>query len=198
MPTIILASKSEIRADLLRRVNVECEVIPAAIDEETIKAAMLQDGAPARDIADALAEGKARKIAVKHPDSLVLGCDQALGFEQTLLSKPKSKADALAQLKALQGNQHHLWSAAVIYEDTKPIWRHVGRVKLTMRALSDGWLEDYVERNWESIQHSVGGYKLEEEGPRLFTRIEGDYFTVLGMPLLEILSFLTLRGTLSS
>jgi septum formation protein len=84
----------------------------------------------------------------------------------------------------------------VLYEEAKPVWRHIGQVRLTMRNASDDYIEDYVHRNWESIRHSVGAYKLEEEGVRFFSRIDGDYFTVLGMPLLELLSHLTLRGTL--
>ncbi len=196
MAALILASGSSIRADLLRRCNVPIDVIPARIDEDIIRQSMLEAEAKPRDIADALAEAKARKIAGKHPESLVLGCDQVLAFESVLLSKPDSKEHAIAQLMQMRGKRHDLLSAAVIYEGAKPVWRHVGHVRLFMRDASDEWLEDYVDRNWHSIRDSVGGYKLEEEGPRLFTRIEGDYFNVLGLPLLEVLSYLTLRGTL--
>lgn len=196
MEPIILASTSEIRANLLRQSHVPFEVQPARIDEETIKASMVAEQAKARDIADALAEAKARKIAFKNPGTLVLGADQVLEFDNDLLSKPQSPDDALTQLKSMRGQKHKLYSAAVIYEDAKPVWRHVGAVSLSMRDASDDWLQGYVDRNWDSIQFSVGGYKLEEEGPRLFTRIDGDYFHVLGLPLLEILSYLTLRGTL--
>ena len=196
MTALILASGSSIRADLLRRCNVDIEVVPARIDESLIKQSMRDDGASPKDIADALAEAKARKIAGKHPDRLVLGCDQVLDFEGALQSKPETKEHALDQLKAMRGKRHSLLSAAVIYEEAKPVWRHIGQVRLFMRDASDQWLEDYVTRNWPSISESVGSYKLEEEGPRLFKRIEGDYFNVLGLPLLELLSYLTLRGTL--
>lgn len=195
---LILASNSDIRAQLLRQAMVPFDVKPARIDEEAIKEALLAEGAPPRDIADALAEAKARKVAGSHPEKLVLGCDQVLSFESRILSKPKSEFEALEQLKMLRGQRHQLLSAAVIYEEAKPVWRHVGVVRLLMREASDVWLQDYVVRNWNSIQHSVGGYKLEEEGVRLFTRIDGDHFNVLGMPLLELLSYLTLRGTLES
>ncbi len=195
---LILASSSETRMEMLTRAAVPFEAIAARIDEEAIKSALLAEGAKPRDIADALAEAKARKIAMKHPDALVLGSDQVLDFNGTLLSKPESPDAALAQLKSMRSNRHHLFSAAVIYEDAKPVWRHVGQVRLYMRDASDDWLQNYVARNWESIRHSVGAYKLEEEGVRLFTRIEGDHFNVLGMPLLEVLSYLTLRGTLPS
>ncbi|MCV6594390.1 MAG: Maf family protein [Silicimonas sp.] len=195
---LILASGSATRAEMLRRAAVEFDTIPARIDESAIKAALLSEGARPRDIADALAEGKARKVAAKHPDALVLGSDQVLDFEGSLLSKPETPEAALQQLKQMAGDRHHLYSAAVIYEAGKPVWRHVGQVRLYMRNPSEAWLEEYVARNWESLRHSVGGYKLEEEGVRLFTRIEGDHFNVLGMPLLELLSYLTLRGSLSS
>lgn len=195
---LILASGSATRAEMLRRAAVEFDTIPARIDESAIKAALLSEGGRPRDIADALAEGKARKVAAKHPDALVLGSDQVLDFEGSLLSKPETPEAALQQLKQMAGDRHHLYSAAVIYEAGKPVWRHVGQVRLYMRNPSEAWLEEYVARNWESLRHSVGGYKLEEEGVRLFTRIEGDHFNVLGMPLLELLSYLTLRGSLSS
>jgi septum formation protein len=194
---LILASGSHIRAQLLRQSGVDFSISPARVDEEMVRDAMLHDGAPPRDIADALAELKARKVSEKNPGVLVLGCDQVLDHRGALLSKATSKENAIAQLTALQGDRHTLLSAAVICENGKPIWRHVGVVRLWMHAASDAYLEDYINRNWESIRHSVGGYKLEEEGVRLFSRIDGDYFTVLGLPLLEVLSYLTLRGVLT-
>ena len=197
-PRIILASASTTRKDMLTRAGVKFEVIPAKIDEDAIKAALFAEGTKPRDIADALAEAKARKISAKQPDAMVLGSDQILDLNGTILSKPETPEDALTQLKSMRSNRHHLLSAAVIYEDVKPVWRHVGQVRLYMRDASDAWLADYVDRNWNSIRHSVGAYKLEEEGARLFTRIEGDHFNVLGMPLLEVLSYLTLRGILPS
>jgi septum formation protein len=191
---IILASGSVIRSQMLSQAAVEHDVQVARVDEEMIKLSLVADGAPPRDIADALAEMKAAKISEKNPGALVIGCDQVLEHGGKLLSKPVSEEDALAQLRSMRGDRHTLLSAAVIYEDGKPLWRHVGVVRLRMRDASDAYLEDYVTRNWSSIQHAVGAYKLEEEGVRLFSRIEGDYFNVLGMPLLEILNYLTLRG----
>ncbi|MGR3514721.1 MAG: Maf family protein [Paracoccaceae bacterium] len=198
MAAIILASNSSVRASLLRQAYVPFEVMPARIDESMIKQSLKAESVPPRDIADALAEAKAQKVAAKTTKGLVLGADQVLSLNGATFSKPTSPENALDQLKLLRNDKHTLFSAAVIYEDAKPVWRHVGRADLYMRDVSDTWLEGYIDRNWESIRHTVGCYKLEEEGVRLFTRIQGDYFNVLGLPLLEILSYLTLRGTLPS
>jgi len=193
---IILASGSAIRETLLRNAGLDVSVRPARIDEDAIKASLIAEGAPARDIADALAEGKARKVSLKTPGALVIGCDQVLAYGQEMLSKPKSMAEARVQLDRLRNDKHQLLSAAVVYQDGEPKWRHIGLARLTMRDFSDAYLDDYLQRNWDSVQHSVGGYKLEEEGVRLFSRIDGDYFTILGIPLLELLSYLTIRGAL--
>lgn len=195
---IILASGSEIRATLLRNAGLDFQTEVARIDEDSIKSALLAEAATPRDVADALAEMKARKVAGRRPGALVLGCDQVLEFGGALLSKPKSADDARDQLMSMRGKTHRLLSAVVLYQDAEPVWRHVGTVRLTMHHMSDAWIDDYVTRNWDSIRHAVGAYKLEEEGVRLFNRIEGDYFTVLGLPLLDLLSYLKLRGTVSS
>ena len=195
---IVLASGSDIRVTLLRNAGVEFTVQVARVDEDALRQSLLAEDASPRDIADALAEMKAKRVAAKFPEALVIGCDQVLAVGRTMLSKPVSPDDALSQLRAMRGKSHQLLSAAVIYADGVPVWRHVGIVRLHMRDASDAYLQDYVDRNWDSIRHAVGCYKLEEEGVRLFTRIEGDYFTVLGLPLLELLSYLTLRGTLSA
>ncbi|WP_171212130.1 nucleoside triphosphate pyrophosphatase [Ruegeria sp. HKCCA5426] len=193
---IILASGSSIRAQLLRNAGVPFTVQTARVDEETAKRALLAEDASPRDIADTLAEMKARKLSDKFPGAMVLGCDQVLDFDGRLLSKPETPTDALSQLRAMRGKRHMLLSAAVIYQDGEPIWRHVGQVRLRMRMSSDAYLRDFVDRNWDSIRHAVGAYKLEEEGVRLFATIDGDYFNVLGMPLLELLNFLAVKGVI--
>lgn len=195
---LVLASASEIRQDLLRRAGVSFDIRPALVDEAALREALLEEGAGPRDIADALAELKALKIAAKDPGAIVIGCDQTLGLQGRLLAKPQSVDEARRQLLDLRGKRHELFSAVVLVEAGHPVWRHVGVARLTMRTFSEAWLDGYLDRNWQSIRHSVGAYKLEEEGVRLFSAIEGDYFTVLGLPLLDLLSHLTLRGILET
>lgn len=191
---LLLASASETRLSLLRKAGVPVTALPARIDEETIRGALEAEGAHPRDIADTLAEMKARKLADRNPEALVLGCDQVLEFERRAFGKPATVQSAREQLLMLRGQTHRLLSALVLYDKGEPVWRYIGRVDLTMRNFSEAWLDGYLSRNWESLRHAAGGYKLEEEGIRLFTTIEGDYFTVLGLPLLPLLGYLELRG----
>ncbi len=194
--SILLASGSRIRRDLLTNAGLEFEVLTARVDEDTIKQSLLAEKAKPRDIADALAEFKALKVAGKRPDALVIGCDQILDLKGQVFSKPGSPQEAIDQLSQLRGGTHSLHSAAVIFEDGKPVWRSVQESKLTMRSFSDAYLHAYVERNWDDIRYCVGGYQLEAEGARLFARISGDYFTVLGIPLLDVLNYLSLKGAI--
>ena len=193
---LVLASGSGIRRQMLENAGVSFEVSLPRVDEDAVRQSLLAEGASARDIADALAELKARKVSTRMPGVLVLGCDQVLSFDGQIMAKPTSREQAEQQLRQLRGAGHQLLSAAVICEDGQPIWRFVGTVRLLMRDFSDSYLTTYLDRNWPDISNSVGGYKLESEGVRLFNRVDGDYFTVLGMPLLELLSYLTLRGDL--
>lgn len=195
---IILASSSAIRRQLLANAGMQIETLPARIDENAIRVGLAAEQATPRDVADTLAEMKARKVAERNPDALVIGCDQVLEFQQTVWGKPDTADAALAQLRALRGQTHRLLSAVVLYDRREPVWRHVAEVRLTMRPFSDAFLDGYITRNWPSVQESVGAYKLEEEGIRLFSAIEGDYFTVLGLPLLPLLNYLGQRGFIPS
>lgn len=195
---LILASGSEIRLSLLRAAGLDVTAQVARIDEATIRQSLEAEAATPRDIADALAEMKAARVADRAPGALVLGCDQVLEFRHKVWGKPETAEDARTQLLALRGKTHKLLSALVLYDGGAPIWRHVGEARLTMRDFSDSFLDGYLQRNWPSVAQSVGGYKLEEEGIRLFSTIEGDHFTILGLPLLALLSYLASRGFIAS
>ncbi|WP_319825191.1 nucleoside triphosphate pyrophosphatase [Thalassovita sp.] len=195
---LILASGSEIRQQLLRNAGVSFEIQKARVDESLVRDSMVSGDSSPRDIADALAELKALKVSQKHRRNLVLGCDQVLDLNGCILSKPQDKQEARRQLLQMRGQEHRLISAAVICEDARPIWRHVGQVRMRMRVFSEDYLDGYLERNWPAVSGCVGAYQLESEGIRLFSQIDGDYFSVLGLPLLELLNYLTVRGDLQA
>lgn len=192
---LVLASTSTIRQTLLRNAGVPFDAVTARVDEEMVRDALRAEDAPPRDVADTLAEMKALKV--RRPGR-ILGCDQVLSFEGEVIGKPETPEAAIAQLAAMGGKRHKLHSAAVIVEDGKPIWRHVADVTMTMRTPSAEYLADYVRRNWDGIRHCAGGYMLEGEGARLFHRVDGDYFAVLGLPLLPLLGYLVTRGEIAA
>lgn len=194
MPPLILASTSEIRHQLLLRIGLSPQAIAPRVDEDTVKAALTAEGATARDIADALAELKARKVAEKNPAALVLGCDQVLALGTILYSKPGSPPEACAHLTQLQGKTHLLLCAVVLYENARPVWRHIATARMTMRALSPAFISAYVDRNWASIRHSVGGYLIEEQGLALFSAIDGEQTAIQGLPIPPLIGYLAQRG----
>lgn len=196
VPALILASASAARRAMLEAAGVAVEAVPARIDEAALKAAMLAEAAPPRDIADALAELKATRISARHPGALVLGADQVLVAEGRLYDKPADRRQARAHLSALRGRTHQLLSAAVIARDGAPLWRHVGTARLVMRPFTDAFLDSYLKTMGDGVLDTVGAYKLEGLGAQLFARVDGDHFTVLGLPLLEVLGFLRAQGVL--
>ena len=195
---LVLASSSLARSKVLNNAGVVHEILSPQIDEDSVKMAMLADGYSHRDIADKIADMKARKVSLQRAESYVLGCDQVLSFAGSLYSKPETKFNLETQLREMSGKTHQLISAAVIYKNMQPIWRHVGVATLSMDSLSDSVIEKYVEKNWDTVKFCVGGYEIERRGVQLFNEIQGDYFCILGLPLLEIMNFLKVRGVLES
>lgn len=169
----------------------------AGVDEDAVKSAMLAERARPREIADALAEAKAVKASSTRPGALVIGADQTMDFEGRLFDKPVSLAEARARLQQIRGKTHALHSGVVVARDGEPIWREVVSARLTMRPFSDSFLDGYLERGGEELLSSVGAYQLENEGAQLFSRIEGDYFTILGLPLMGLLDLLRRHGVLA-
>lgn len=190
---VILASKSAARRAVLTGAGVPFQVVVADVDEDAVKTAMLADGAGARDIADALAELKAIRVSQRQP-GFVIGSDQTLEFEGRLYDKAETLDQARERLKAMRGKPHKLHSAVVVARDGAPIWREIVSATLTMRPFSDAFLEDYLAAEGEHALGSVGVYRLEAMGAQLFSKIEGDYFAILGLPLMGLLDLLRRHG----
>ncbi len=196
---LILASQSAARRALLEAAGVQFEAMSPMVDEEAAKEALRSEGISARDLADALAELKALKLSNRFPADLVLGCDQTLSLDDgTMFDKPGSQAALAEQLKLLRGKRHDLWSAVVLAQGGKAIWRHIERCKMTMRPLSDGFIEDYIASEGDVLFGCVGGYRLEARGIQLFANIEGSHFGILGLPLLPLLDTLRTHRILPS
>lgn len=195
--SVILASQSAARRVVLEGAGVAFEVQVTGVDEDAIKTSLLAQGASPRDIADALAERKAVVVSRSRP-GLVIGADQTLELEGALYDKAETLADARQRLQALRGKAHRLHSAVVVAKGGAPIWREVATATLTMRAFSDGFLDDYLAAEGNEALSSVGCYRLEGPGAQLFSRIEGDYFAILGLPLLGLLDLLRQHGELAA
>lgn len=196
--TVVLASASPVRALLLERAGVMVHRDPARVDEAEVKHAFRAAGLKVQDVAVALAETKAERVSRRHPGALVIGADQMLDCEGTWFDKPADMAEARAQLAALRGRTHRLWSAVVVALDGSRIWHHLDGASLTMRPFTDAFLDRYLETVGAAVQETVGGYQLEGLGAQLFARIAGNYFTILGLPLLPLLDFLRVRGVLET
>lgn len=193
---LILASGSAARRAMLDRAGVTVETDPAAIDEAMVKQALQADGAGPGDVAETLAEMKAMRIARKHPGRYVLGADQMLVCGPEWFDKPADRAQAAAQLKALRGKTHRLISSAVMVRDGTRLWHHTETADLTMRPFSDAFLDGYLDRVGDAVLGSVGAYHIEGVGAQLFSRVHGDLFTILGLPLLPLLDYLRDVGVL--
>ncbi len=195
-PDVVLASGSAIRRALLENAGVPVIIDPGKVDEDEVKRAMRADKAPAAAVAETLAEMKAARVVRRHPGALVFGADQMLECNGVWFDKPVDRDHAAAHLAALSGRAHRLISAVVCMRDGARIWRHVAVATLTMRPLSADFITAYLDALGPRALTSVGAYQLEGLGAQLFTRIEGDYFTVLGLPLLPILDFLRAHGVI--
>jgi len=194
---IILASGSAIRRKLMIDAGLDFEVITKPVDEAVIKDSMLSESVRLRDIADALAEAKSLRVS-RIEDGLVIGADQIMVMDNQLFDKPKTIDEARERLKLMRGKTHYLMGAVVISENGKPVWRHMAKTKLTMRAFSDTFLEDYLEKEGELVTKSVGAYRFEGLGAQLFSHVEGDFFSILGLSLLPVMDYLRTRGAIAS
>jgi septum formation protein len=190
---LVLASGSAARRRMLEAAGLAFEVDAPRVDEEAAKATLRAEGLKPRDQADVLAELKALSVSRMRPE-FVIGADQMLAVEGATLDKPKSPDEAREHLLRLRGKTHELITAAVVAREGAVIWRHIDTPKLKMRAFSDAFAEDYLARAGDAVLYSVGAYQLEGLGAQLFERVEGDYFSVLGLPLLPLLAFLREHG----
>ncbi len=197
-PPVILASASPSRAQLLLAAGVPHRVVPANVDEADAKLSLIGEGAPPISVAEALAELKAQQISRRHRDALVIGADQILECGGQLFDKPPDLDHARAHLIALRGRRHTLLTSVCVVRDAMVVWHFNDQAHLDMRPLSDAFIECYIDRMGDQICDSVGAYKLEGLGAQLFSKIEGDFFTILGLPLLPLLDMLRNHGVIRS
>jgi septum formation protein len=193
---LILASASPARAAMLAAAGVRAEQRPAAVDEADMKEALRADGVAPGDAALALAELKARRIVSQAPGSLAIGADQILTCEGQWFDKPRDLAEARAQLAALAGRRHELWTAAIVIRDDARLWHEIAQARLWLRPCSDAFLDAYLDAVGDLALGSVGAYQIEGLGAQLFARIEGDRFAILGLPLIGLLECLRVQGVL--
>ncbi|MGN6514470.1 MAG: Maf family protein [Rhizomicrobium sp.] len=197
MTRLILASMSQGRAKILHGAGVKFEVMPARVDEDAIKESMLAANQPHRVIADALAELKAQRVSAAHAGAFVIGADQVLSFDGTLVSKCETMAQARTLLGRLRGRSHDLYAATVLMKDGAVLWRHVERCRMTMYPVSDAFIDGYLARKGEAVLAGVGCYRFEDDGAQFFSHVAADYFAVLGLPLIPLLSALREQGVIA-
>jgi septum formation protein len=191
---LVLASGSPFRKAMLESAGVTVEAVPAHLDERALEAPLKDSGASPEDVALVLAEAKAVEVSERRPGRLVLGCDQTLSLGDEIFHKPADMEGARRHLLALSGGTHQLNSAAVLAQDGKVLWRHVGVASLTMRRLDPAFIGRHLARVGNKALQSVGAYQVEGEGIQLFEKIEGDHFTIVGLPLLAVLAELRRLG----
>ncbi len=193
-PKLVLASKSPSRAAVLKNAGLDFAVMPSAVDEDEIKLSLKAEGAPPGDVATTLAELKAVRVSHGMGEALVIGGDQIMTCGDVAFDKPVDMDHARGHLLALRDKTHLLHTAICVAKEGAVIWRHLEVPRLTMRAFSDSFLDEYLESAGERVLASVGAYQLEGLGAQLFARIEGDFFSILGLPLLPLLDFLRGHG----
>jgi septum formation protein len=195
---ILLASASRTRADLLRGAGLNIRIEAANVDEDAIKESLREEGASASLVAEALSDLKALKMSLRYPDTLVIGADQTLDCNGVWFDKPPDMDHLRGHLMALSGQTHHLFAGVSVMRNGQRLWGLVEPAELVMRNLSPEFIEHYVAAVGEDALSSVGGYRLEGLGAQLFSKVTGDYFTILGLPLLPLLGFLRQNGAISS
>ena len=193
---IILASTSKIRGKILSAAGIKFSVLNSELDEEKAKSSFTEFSP--QKISLELARLKSEKISRQHPEAMIIGADQVLGFENQIFNKPVSRAEAEEQLSMLRNATHTLYSAVSCAVAGVEVWNHCSEARLTMRDFTTEFLSSYLDGSPADYLSSVGAYKLEETGIQLFEKIEGDYFTILGLPILPLLGFLRQRGIVSS
>lgn len=197
-PQIILASTSQSRARLLEQAGLSFVVMPARVDEDAVKDAMLAEQASHLHIAEMLAELKALQVSQKAGNALVIGADQVLSAQNILYNKPCDRDEARRQIRSLSGREHELFTAVCVAQSGKVIWRQADRAKLKMRNFSDSFIDSYLDEMGDMALTTVGCYQLEGRGPLLFERISGDYYGILGLPLLPLLQLLRMHKVIPS
>jgi septum formation protein len=192
-PSLILASASPSRRQLLANAGLVFTIEPSGIDEDEVKRSLGSRTAP-QELASTLADMKAVRVSARHPDAMVVGADSTLACNGRMFDKPTDLAAARRQLQTLRGQTHELFSSVVVARGGARLWHWSERARLTMRQLDDGFIDSYLARTGDDVLTSVGAYQLEGLGAHLFSRVNGDYFTILGLPLLPLLSFLAGHG----
>ena len=188
---IILASKSEVRKDILDKNNIKCVVEPSNIDEDPVKESLLREQASSEIISKNLAELKANKVSMKQTDEIVLGADSVIDLEGELISKPKSRKEAMEILRKLNGKSHFLISSVCISKNGSMIWNYTDKAKLTMTNFSDDELKEYLSKISDETLYAYNVYQIEGEGRKLFTKIEGDENTIMGLPVKKIKEYIS-------